>query len=218
MPYISSERVAEIRKQIKKEFPAFKFSITCRHYSQVVIKILAGPLDFGTTKMNVHRYYIKEHFAGQALEMMNRIHEIANKGNYTVVIDGDYGAVPSFYVDISIGDWDKEYVLTAAKVEEPADSVPVTVPVLYVADKPEPVVNDNQPVKNEAVTDDENIIKMIDYSEKCIVLTGKGTKKIKEKIKEIGGKPNPNLSCGFGWVFSKKRLPQIQNLLSSLTA
>ena len=55
-------------------------------------------------------------------------------------------------------------------------------------------------------------IQMIDYSERSIALIG-DTRPIKDKLKEIGGKFNPHLSCGAGWIFPKSKMEEIQNYL-----
>lgn len=47
-------------------------------------------------------------------------------------------------------------------------------------------------------------IKIVDYSEKAIAVIGE-TKKIAEKLKELGGRFNGHLNCGAGWIFSKKK-------------
>ena len=46
MAYIEKERVAEIRVELKKLFPQFKFSVTRQNYSSVNIKIMKGDIDF----------------------------------------------------------------------------------------------------------------------------------------------------------------------------
>lgn len=56
-------------------------------------------------------------------------------------------------------------------------------------------------------------VQIIDYSEKAIAVIG-DTKPIKDQLKEIGGKFNFRLSCGAGWIFSKKLLPEVEALLS----
>lgn len=111
MPYISSERVKKIREDIKKTFPAFKFSITTRHSSTVVINILEGPINFGASHQQVNHFYIHDRFTGEAKDMLTKIKEIANEGNRTISEDGDYGPIPAFYLRISIGQWDKPYKL-----------------------------------------------------------------------------------------------------------
>lgn len=44
-----------------------------------------------------------------------------------------------------------------------------------------------------------------DYSERSIVVRGKDTKTHSTELKELGGKWNPNLRNGGGWIFSKKK-------------
>lgn len=53
---------------------------------------------------------------------------------------------------------------------------------------------------------------VIDYSEKAIAIVG-DTKDIKDKLKELGGRFNPRLSCGAGWIFSKKMRSEVEQLL-----
>ena len=51
----------------------------------------------------------------------------------------------------------------------------------------------------------ETTVRMVDYSEKSIVLTG-NTKPYKEEIKSLGGRWNSRLKDGdetmMGWIFS----------------
>lgn len=56
--------------------------------------------------------------------------------------------------------------------------------------------------------------KIIDYSEKSIAVVG-DTKDIKDSLKKIGGVFNPRLSCGAGWIFSKKKMAELSELLGS---
>ena len=55
-------------------------------------------------------------------------------------------------------------------------------------------------------------INIIEYSEKAIAVIG-DTKPIKELLKSLGGSFNPRLSCGAGWIFSKKKLEEVQAAL-----
>ena len=48
-------------------------------------------------------------------------------------------------------------------------------------------------------------ITFTDYSEKAFVLSGDGTKEIKDALKEAKALYNPNLSVGKGWIFSKSK-------------
>lgn len=60
-------------------------------------------------------------------------------------------------------------------------------------------------------------IKVENYSTKCIVVYG-DTKVHKEKLKELGGKYNGNLSVGPGWVFSNKKREELMSWKESLPA
>ena len=46
-------------------------------------------------------------------------------------------------------------------------------------------------------------LQLVNYSEKAIALIG-DTKAIKDLLKQRGGRFNSHLSCGAGWIFSKK--------------
>lgn len=54
--------------------------------------------------------------------------------------------------------------------------------------------------------------RIIDYSEKAVAVVG-DTKDIKDQLKALCGRFNPKLSCGAGWIFSKKMLPELEKLL-----
>lgn len=137
MAYIEKERVAEIRAELKKLFPTFKFSVTRQDHSSVVIKILKGDIDFFDDAMrpdgtnnhgetyklsdyrkeqghtSVNHFWIEDHWCGEAQEMLLKIKEIACKGN----VDrnaGDMGAdypAWNFFVEISIGAYNRPYEL-----------------------------------------------------------------------------------------------------------
>lgn len=115
MPYITKEQVALKRKQIKKQFPDFKFSIRNENYSKISVTILEGPVamtdrEDGYEHVNVFsigRVYENKPTVKSVLE---GIYSIINRDNYTESFDGDYGNIPSFYTRIAIGDWDRPYI------------------------------------------------------------------------------------------------------------
>lgn len=114
MPYITTERVKEIREQLKKEFPKFKFSVTRRHYSTVRVVVLKAKFNFDCGEgryISVNPYYVREHYKDQPeqAKFLQRIVDIAEHGNETVSVDADYGNIPRFYVDVLIGDYDHPY-------------------------------------------------------------------------------------------------------------
>ena len=67
-------------------------------------------------------------------------------------------------------------------------------------------------VAAESVPEDAPKFRIIDYSDKAIAVVG-DTRDIKDKLKELGGRFNPRLSCGAGWVFSKKAKAEVEKLL-----
>lgn len=48
------------------------------------------------------------------------------------------------------------------------------------------------------------VIQVINYSEKSFALVG-NTKPKRQLLKQLGGRFNPKLRCGAGWIFSLKR-------------
>jgi len=60
-------------------------------------------------------------------------------------------------------------------------------------------------------------VQIIEYSEKAIAVMG-DTRPIKDTLKELGGRFNPRLSCGAGWIFPKSRLEAVQKALSKTAA
>ena len=117
MPYITKEQVAEKRAAIRKAFPDFKISVQGKDYVAIQISIMEGPIQLTENTegyQQVNRYYIKEHYkeSPEVEKILSGIMEIADRGNGTQFVDGDYGAVPEFYVNLSIGKWDKPYKVT----------------------------------------------------------------------------------------------------------
>lgn len=55
-------------------------------------------------------------------------------------------------------------------------------------------------------------LQIVDYSEKAIALVG-DSRAIKDELKKIGGRFNPRLSCGAGWIFSKKQRTAVEELI-----
>jgi len=64
------------------------------------------------------------------------------------------------------------------------------------------------------MTEEKQCVRMDPYSEKSFVVRG-DTKPIKEQLTKLHGKWNTNLKGGEGWIFSNKRLDQVQSFLGS---
>ena len=113
MPYITSEKVAEKRKEIKKAFPNWKFSITRKHHSTLKVVILEADIKLTEEKnISVNHYYVAEHYAHntEVRDALQSILDIMMRGKEIVSVDGDYGNIPNYYVDLDIGEWDKPFV------------------------------------------------------------------------------------------------------------
>lgn len=106
MPHISTERVKEIRTALKKKYPFVKFSVTRRHFSTVKIVVLESPYSWSKDRQSINHFYPQNH---ENSDFLRGIIEIANEGNKTEYYDGDYGNIPTFYLDIEIGQWDKPH-------------------------------------------------------------------------------------------------------------
>ena len=111
MPFIETSQVAEIRNQLKKELPEFKLSVTREHYSCVNVSIMSGPVKFRKDYEQINHFYIDDNYKDDptARDILTKIKDITMKNERTMFIDGDYGAVPNYYVHISVGKWDKPY-------------------------------------------------------------------------------------------------------------
>jgi hypothetical protein len=110
--YVSNEKTKQVRNDLKSEFPEFKFSIRKEHYSKINVAIISGPIpltDKGYENVNI--FWVKEHYAEkpEVRDFLLKVLEIINKGNYDKSdIMTDYFDV-GFYVDLSIGQWDRPY-------------------------------------------------------------------------------------------------------------
>jgi hypothetical protein len=119
MAYISTEQVASIRKQIKSSFPGYKISIKRENYSKVNIDILQAPIelrwDANREHVTVNNYWIEDTYKHMpdAMAVLKKILDIANAGNFDHSdISTDYHHV-GHYVDLSIGNWEKPFVVVA---------------------------------------------------------------------------------------------------------
>ena len=119
MPYISSETIKEKRVQLRKMFPKYKLSVTGRHHSVIDVSIMEGPLPFPREieeqekekYTSVNQYYIDKYYEDYPKwkKVLKTIKSVIAKEQRELVYDGDYGSVPTYYININIGKWDKEY-------------------------------------------------------------------------------------------------------------
>ncbi len=62
--------------------------------------------------------------------------------------------------------------------------------------------------------DGKPAINIIGYSEKAFAVVG-DTKAVKTQLKKMGGRFNPKLSCGAGWIFSNKSRASVEEFIRS---
>lgn len=130
MAYISTERVAEIRKQINAEFPDFKFRCYREHSSTVCVVIVSAPMQLLTHEdqqrgyIQVNEYTIANHYKGEAKEALTRLYAIMNEGQKWHET-GDYGNQPSFYTYVYIGEFGKPFIQTKATI--PGNPLPIAI-------------------------------------------------------------------------------------------
>lgn len=124
MAFITTEQVKNIRTQLKAEFKGIKFSVKKINYSKVSISILSSEIDFFgdciadrseavyELYMQVNRHSIDDNFKSVSKKVLKRISEIAHSQGYYDNSDAmtDYFDT-AYYVNISVGSWDKEYKL-----------------------------------------------------------------------------------------------------------
>ncbi len=131
MGYITTERVAEIRSELKATFPDFTFRCYREHSSTVNVVIVSAPIQFLSHEQQAKGYVQANHYGGfksqfghcpEAVEALDKIQAIITKGQ-THYETGDYGMQPSFYEHIYIGEYNKPFVLT----QTPAPGNPLTV-------------------------------------------------------------------------------------------
>lgn len=114
-----------------------------------------------------------------------------------------------------------------AKAEAQANGKKVTAPKQSA--NPVPVQTKPTPELSDVTIDDligENVtpapaliptaqpnLKVIQYSDKCIVVVG-DTKPNKDRLKSLGGSYNQWLKCGAGWVFPKYKEAIIRSVFN----
>lgn len=195
MPFISTEEVARKRKELKKEFPNYKFSVT-KNNSTINVVVVESPIELRITGRSenefpnyeqVNVFWIEDTYKEypEILKVLQKIYSIINDKNGVLVEDGDYGAVPNFYTSISIGSYNKPFSVVTKKVRKTrTKKVEIIVPDIKIDD----IICENLNIQ------------IIDYSEKSFAIIGE-TKPIKDLLKLLGGRFNFKLSCGAGWIF-----------------
>lgn len=200
-PAIGNKEVAKLLRQYIKEVPELaecKWSITCDGWNGLNIHLMGAPFDIWDGKWkearpdDVANGYSCCYRAGlhatnhRAHHLFDLVENFVMSYNH----DDSDGMIDYFdrhiYDDYRIGKWDKPFEIIPAKSQ-----------------------NEKKPAKNNNA--ETAVCRLVDYSAKAVAVVG-DTKQFAECFKKIGGKFNPRLSCGAGWIFSKKQLPKLEEL------
>lgn len=110
MPHISKEKVQEIRKEIKAQFPSMKFSVT-NDGSGVCVALMKSKFELPEYRQLNHYYLEQSGISEEAINVFKKVLEIINgvEAQRELTYDSDYGSVPTFYINIHIGKWNKAH-------------------------------------------------------------------------------------------------------------
>ena len=126
MAYISTEQVKSIRDQIKNAYPRYKWSITGRNSSTVVIALMESDLPFDNKHEQLNHYYLKESEVlddkGKSIfqhvkDICNSVEKCYNRNADDIY--ADYGD-STYFISLNIGKWDKPHkIIPAIGVRHP---------------------------------------------------------------------------------------------------
>lgn len=136
MAYMSQEKKKQIAEKLKIALKGtgLKYSLGVHNHSTLVMKITSGPVDFiqnyretiqakpqynrfmeaqAPHYMRLNDYWYREQFTGKALALLSVIVPILNDGNHDRSdVQSDYFDV-GWYLNVSIGEFQKPYTVTA---------------------------------------------------------------------------------------------------------
>lgn len=127
MPHITTEKISQIREQLKTDFPGWKFSVRKNKRSTVIVSVLEAPYDLMPANhtynyAELNHYYLFNSYQGQALIDLQHIKQIATTGQGDGHYDADYGNIPDWYFDLQIGTPEKGFHINRQPVSNPKPS------------------------------------------------------------------------------------------------
>ena len=194
----TKETAAAIREDLKKTLPGCKFSVSF-HLASMCAEISVSLMSSAKDVRKEDTGYIQnvrhddERLNEYGRKVMNTAREIIDAYNMSDC-DGmiDYFNV-KFYDSLAVGKWDKDYtVKPESKPAKRAGNVPAW---WDCADAIEAAKLTLSP-----------------YGERAIVVRG-DTKSVKELLKNLGGRFNPRLNGGAGWIFSARNEQKVREVL-----
>lgn len=204
-----------IRTELKRNFPGVKFSVKKGGYDSYNVEWTDGPTDeavsdivckYKTGRFDAYQDYhysegspFTDLFGGvdyvstqreiskEAVEKVRKMFPDLTAENMRSYKFGNENAYDIAYRSLSLDEFYRCFAYSLDFTPE-------------VKDEPTNI----EPVSGE--------FSIVDYSEKAIAVTG-DTKAVKEQLKNLGGKFNAKLTCGPGWIFSKKKEGEVRAVL-----
>jgi len=116
MAYINAKHVSQIRNSLKNEFPNFKFSVRKDQFSEIIVTIKKGNVDFSdilneNNTIDINVYHLRNYKNHEAL--LQKIINVIKTGSDNKWYDksdmqSDYFNI-AFYITLKIGDYDHPY-------------------------------------------------------------------------------------------------------------
>jgi hypothetical protein len=198
-----------LRAELKKRFPGVKFSVKKEHYNTYYIRWENGPTAGEVSKIgNMFESYESD-FTGDYRDF--------NPSNFNRVFGGF-----KYVFESRKASEDLEKLLND-EINKDLDQGREYWKQFNNTDLTHAVnirIEDNQLIFNyqpketpQAVEIVPESVQLVDYSNKALAIIG-DTKEIKEVLKSLGGRFNPRLTCGAGWIFPKTKEAQIKQALN----
>lgn len=226
-----------LRKVLAHEFPGIKFSVSRRNAGSdsVDIRWTDGPtneavsrigkLFQGLTFDGMTDY--EEGVESEFLTLFGALDYVFTERSYSdAVLETEKARVLDDYPQLSGGEQVHYTKITSFK--HPKDSSVTWFSVASVARHRlwdvdlTPKLEARQTEKEAGAVSKPNVtasvvgnssgLHLVDYSAKAVAITG-DTKAVKDLLKSMGGRFNARLSCGAGWVFSKKKTDELKAVL-----
>lgn len=205
---------AKIRDYLREHYKGYKWRVRSENYSggsSISVTLVSGPVP--VMSATATRSYISTSSVGidgyskdltpEALEMLRDVVAFAVSYNRS---DSD-GMIDyfdeRFYLRLHVGDFGAPYIVKENKAVHRLGKEGVEVLRKQAAPDDVRISNERECKRllNAYFNSDE--VRLVEYSTKAIALVG-NTRPLAAKLKELGGRFNPRLSCGAGWIFSKR--------------
>lgn len=115
MPYLDKNLTKQVRKLLKKRYPEYKFSVRTRDHQAMDVTIYSGPMDLmkGVDREydDVNHFWVDEHYEDfpEKRDFLNDVLSIMQVQQREESYDGDYGSIPTYYINLRIGSYDRPY-------------------------------------------------------------------------------------------------------------